>query len=387
MLSILKKDSCHGQVWCLLNNNEYNCCIITKKSTTKAAINEAMKQDAAIDIDMVDSNATVTKKKKKKSTTSGGGSNLKPNVLCFDGGCVHISDEGYQYFLKAYASDLLTRFTNEKNTEFNNYHYPNFYFNEIATKADEVVRVWFELDLYVKLDDYTKQFEHQIDVTPNGLVWKISQTLIQVLRSCFSNGDQMHISVIVECPNGKEKYQSREINRLLIVKYGLHLKVPEIFVKTSHLAILRCAFIEALEGIDLNNYGIVDKEHPPEMAQKVLNAATWTQVIDESPIGAGRGLRIVGSHKTNPCETCGKLKTKQSSCEMCKGLKKVHQDRYYWPEVWFYEGIANPLSALNVTEWMGEDIKKCNAGQMYTYMIHDHELIRKLIYLTSIKTN
>lgn len=370
-----------SRVSTFLTKKQYNSQIIKTKTTKKKDAEPENTSDQ-------EETVSCTPTSKKRKTTKPAAKSLEANMNSLDKATVFVSGEGYQHFLSDFALDVVQALGAPKTTPQGHCSHPRFYFNEIATSLDTVVRVWFELDCYLQSYDQFQLINDQFD-QPTGFVGKVSRVLIEVMRACFTNGDAMHISVIAEQSQGADVGHSIVSNDVVVYKFGLHLKVPEIFVKTRHLLLLRCKLIDALNSqVPLDQHKVVAKDPPPNGKRGVLDTAVWTKVIDDQPIGKGRGLRLPGSFKVDPCSGCKAIETK-AKCSMCKGKRIVHIDRCYWPRAWFY---AAPLThPINHTEFFELTKTSTDIHPIGRFVHHSIDTsvmsFSQLLPLLSIKTN
>lgn len=375
MLSLY--DSCSSsRVKEFFTRKEYSSQFILSKKKQEPAPDT----QAGSDNDQ-DQDRTQAKKKRKMNNSA-----PDANMNCLDMGKVFVSPEGYKQFLTNFALDVTDCMRLPKTMDCGHCAFPRFYLNEIANSLDTVVRVWFEMDFFIQSFESYEDINNKFD-NPDGFIAKVSRVLIGVLRSCFSKGNQMHISVIAEQSQGADTGKSITSNDVVIYKFGIHLKAVEIFVMTKHLLLLRCKLIDALDAeINLTDYKIVSKDPPTGAKRGVLEPATWSKVIDDNPIGRGKGLRLTGSFKVDPCSGCKGTKGR-ATCTLCNQKRIVHVDRYYWPRVWFYERLSKS-PAVNVTEFF-ELTKSANTQQNFVCHGIDTNVLSlsKLMPLLSIKTN
>lgn len=117
-------------------------------------------------------------------------------------------------------------------------------------------------------------------------------------------------------------------------KSGIHVIFPNLYVTDQEAMEIRGLFVVRL----IEKYG--------EM-RGVQNA--WEDIVDASIYGPN-GFRMMFSHKATPCPQChgGKIKySRDQSCPLCNGWKKVDVGRAYRP--WFYLKNQDPQPVEDVT--------------------------------------
>ena len=221
-------------------------------------------------------------------------------------------------------------------------------------------RMWF-------VEQLTTVFRYFVDLDfcqlagiPERSMEATAHVVQRVLRKFYTKHTD-DLSVIVCTTN--YKYVNAKADKPEMVKTGIHLLWPKIYVTRDDALDLRESILVELEEV----FG--KRVHPNN---------SWQDVVDSSVYGSGNagtkgsGLRMLGSRKTDPCGLCKSKKTSRSPtsgreeiCQQCVGNGRVDTGRPYFP--------------LCVLDGMGK--RNRNAEEEYRTNMH------KLVLDTKVRSN
>jgi hypothetical protein len=181
-----------------------------------------------------------------------------------------------------------------QNTEFLQ-HYANaweqgtpLYLSQRAPK--DLFPFFLDLDIY-----YTSMFED--NVVQETTLDQLFQTIQTVLRRDFKGNDRLTAFVAYAAPE-QSKVVSIEGEDTPLMKLGIHVHYPNLFVQTETALDIRTHLIDTLK----NDLGNVLNEHWGETDQWTLQN-DWETIIDLGVI-KNRQLRMLGSRKIKKCGQC-----------------------------------------------------------------------------------
>ena len=203
-----------------------------------------------------------------------------------DGGKVHIGEDSYDEFVKAYSIDTANTLTDPEDPKYWNYicevHTPIFnYYVDIDILNNEMLT-------YDKIED---------------IVTKVQYVVYSFVKKTH---DAKKARVIVASSESYEKKGK--------IKTGIHLVWPHIHLETCDALFLREAIIQYFNA---------------EVGKRPSDLNPWEDVFDEAVYRNSGGLRMIGSYKTEKCKEC-KGKSRRDSCVHCN-YGKIHIQRNYVP--------------------------------------------------------
>lgn len=318
----------------------------------------------------------LTPHKKQAASSECGGPVIrtkKPHATFYglDGCSLFVQDEFLLEFFKHYASDVkkIMRILHEKNNDIKP---PLFYLCEVTGPTNEsIIRVFLEIDLK-NLDYAVVQEIHEKFHQPDHFVGTLCKHVISIIRGCFKSGNRMYLSIIAE--KRFEKYisvrRTEQGNNAPTtscpekVNSGIHLRVPEVFLKIENVAKLRDLLVAELDVLmPVKDWLKID--------------ASWNDLLDRAPVsGRLKSLRLPGSFKTEPCSNCPK-----TGCSKCMGSGKVPKDSFYYPSAWFFMPLdpADVDHAINATPFpLATTSKEYSSMSLEMYELMDNYLLTNM---------
>jgi len=268
------------------------------------------------------------------------------NIMCMDGGKLHINQtepEVYKLFLDAYAEDVfngLAYYMVEKNATVRvaDSGQPLGFSDE-----DPVVNLFLELDIQqmpitIPVSNAFMGGEHSFvtreewaaqPATPLDVLRSSAEARLEFVRAVV--GIMFGVLARSYCDQGTPLSDEVRAALWCVVadnegpakgdawQAGFHLHFPEIRMRLSNITRLIHAMVHALQ------------HHLPEGTRENL----WTDRLDKTPYACGKGLRLIGSYKAKPCNTCGKTKSTKGEnvCGNCMNTRFTPQFRRYMPWV------------------------------------------------------
>ena len=230
------------------------------------------------------------------------GQDRKLTHLLMNGGKVSIPENKYSEFLHIFASDI-------REVKLGNLGYLNF----ISENRTPIFK--FLVDI-----DYIDEFELKEKQIQNFVI-NVQKALTPFLKYDLNTYERKTII----CTTGEIKKIIN--NDLELIKTGIHMIWPNIYVDEQYAKFLRSIIIQ---------YFL-------KFFPKRPSYNTWENVFDYA-VYSSSGLRMKGSAKMVKCTKCKAKKNKVSECMKCYGKGKLIEGsgRIYMPRL-IIDGKGNEL--------------------------------------------
>lgn len=215
--------------------------------------------------------------------------------LLLDGGKIHIPETSEEEFLVQYA----------KAVEFGNALYV------VETKTP-IYKFMMDLDFAASVAVSEEEIDKVVKIVHETVAVHFPALTDSQRRVVVCRTDNKAISK--QLPPDPERDKGKPAPSVNLIKTGIHLIWPEIFVHSEMALALRGAVIYRLT----EKLGQRDGINP------------WSDVVDRC-VYVGNGLRMVGSRKMSICTKCRNNPKKREACSFCGGEGRKDEGRVYLP--------------------------------------------------------